>query len=334
VEYSYRDKAILRMLSEDATASIEELAKAAKCSRVTVYRAISALEQRFKIKYTLELDEEKVGITQRHLIVVKFKEKPEQSLLQQLFAEDINISSAYICEGDFDLIIHARSNDPMQYIVWETRLPGKLADFGPRIYPSELMLTNFGYFPINPEQISMTNLKEKDKLIVAELAANSRQSITSIAKKLGIGRATLEYRIHMLKKEGIIKRFTISINKPHKDYILAYLVNYVFTKDSPARSIKMMNYYKSYDEQLPILNTFQLLAPMSGSYRFLGIGIFDDKRDAMEHAVKAHINIFEKENVDIKKARIVGLVKGSYPFRNMDINADYTRFQWGEPYIK
>lgn len=326
--YTYREKALLRKLSEDASSSIDALAKAAKCSRSTAYKVLSMLENKLKIRYTLELDEAKMGISERHLIIVKFKEKPEQSYLSKLFENDINISNAYMCDGDFDLILNVRSNDPMQYIVWESRFPGTLADYEPKVYPSELMINNFGYFPMNPEQVYLSNLNEKDKLIIAELLRNSRASVTELSKKLGIKRTTLEYRIHMLKKEGVIKRFTIAVNKPDKEYILAYIVNYIFTRDTPARSVRMMNYYKEYDEELPLLNTFQLLAPMSGSYRFLGVGLFNDEEDAIKGAIKSHISIFEKEHVNIKYARIVGLLKGSYPFRNMDIHSNYNRFNW------
>ena len=331
--HSYKEKAILRKLSEDSSASMEELSKAAKCSRATAYKILSDLEEKLKIRYTLELDEDKIGITQRHVLVVKFNnEKPSKEFIQKLFENDLYVSNAYICEGDFDLIIHVRSNDPMNYIVWESKLPGYFADFEPRIYPSELMLTNFGYLPINPEQISLSNLNEKDKAILKELTSNSRQSISELSKKIGISRTTIEYRLYMLKKEGIIKRFTISINKPYKNYILAYFVNYIFTKDSPARSIKMMEYYKSYDEELPFMNTFQLLAPMSGSYRFFGVGLFENEKDAIENAVKPHISIFDKEHVRMKRAAIIDIAKGSYPFRNIDIRSNYTRFQWGKPY--
>ncbi len=332
--YSYREKIILRKLSEDATASLEELAQAAKCSRITASKILDKLSEKLKIHFTVELEEEKIGITQKHIIVVKFKEKPGEEYLRKLLENDRVVSNAYLCDGDFDLIINARLNDAMLYTVWESRFPGMLAEFEPKIYPSTHMLNNFGYLPINPDQLTMSNLNEKDRLILAELAKDSRTSLTELSKKLGINRTTLNYRIYMLKKEGIIKRFTIAVNNPHKNYILAFLANYVFAKDTPARSIRMMRYYQEYDKELPLLNTFQLLAPMSGSYRFLAIGLFDDEKDAIEHAINAHYEIFDKEHVAIKRARITGLLKGNYPFRNMDIVSNYRRAPWGAPYTK
>jgi len=48
----------------------------------------------------------------------------------------------------------------------------------------------------------------------------------------------------------------------------------------------------------------------------------------MKHAINAHKQTFEKENVSIRKARITSVLKGSYPFRNLDINAEYRRYNW------
>jgi hypothetical protein len=92
----------------------------------------------------------------------------------------------------------------------------------------------------------------------------------------------------------------------------------------------MMEYYKQYDTELPLINTFQLLAPMSGSFRFLGIAQFDNETVAKRDAINAHRNIFSEENVKIKSAKITDLIKGHYPFRNIDIEKNYTRFKWNK----
>ncbi len=330
--YNYREKVILRKLSEDSRASISDLAKIAKCSRVTASKTLRALKNRYEIKFGLEVNEDELGLIQRHLIIAKLIKKPKLDDLKEIFKNDLYADNIYLCKGDFDLIIHTVNSDPMKYIVWESLLPSKLGEYGLRIYPSELMNTNFGYFPITSKQIDIfaKKIDKTDKQLLMLLAENSNMSMSDLSRSLKISRNTLYYRLFMLRKNGIIKRFTISVNKPMFDYILAYAVNYHFNTTSSIRSVKMMGYYKGYDEQLPILNTFQILAPMSGSYRFFGIGLFDNESDAKKNAIKAHKNIFNQEKVEIKYARIIGIVKGSYPFRNIDINLNYTRFKWNE----
>lgn len=330
--FSYRDRAILRALSDNARASISDLSEVAHCSRITTTKTVEKLKETYGIKFGVEVNEDGLGLVQRHLLIVKFSKKPKLDALVEMFKNDPYCDNIYFCEGDFNLIIHAVTNDPMKYIVWESLLPGKLGDYGVNIYPSELMHTNFGYFPTTKAIISRfaEGVDDIDKQLLMLLAEDSSRSMSQLSRTLKISRNTLYYRLFTMQKSGIIKRFTISVNKPPFDYVLAYAVNYRFNKTSSSRSVKMMEYYKSYDDQFPMLNTFQLLAPMSGSYRFLGIGLFGDKADAVKNAITAHKEIFNQENPDIRYAKITGVVKGSLPFRNIDIKANYTRFKWSE----
>ncbi|MDE1823672.1 MAG: Lrp/AsnC family transcriptional regulator [Candidatus Micrarchaeota archaeon] len=330
--YGFKTRSILRELSVDSRISITDLAKKLKCSRITASKILNDTIERYQVKFGLEVDEDKLGITQRHLLIIKLEKKPKLEELMGLFAKDEFVNCAFLCKGDFDLIIHALAADPMDYIVWESLLPGKLADYGVEIYPSQLMLTNFGYLPINSTTLSSMakNVSSKDKEIITLLNTDSRIGISEMASKLNISRTTIHYRMYTLFKNGFIKRFTISLGRPPLNYILAYATNYHFNKTSRLRSMQMMEYYKQYDDEIPLLNTFQLLAPMSGSYRFLGVALFDSESVAISDGIKAHKRIFNEERVHLKSAKIIGIVKGVYPFRNLDINNNYRRFTWSK----
>lgn len=330
VIYGFRTRTAVRELSEDSRISVTDLAGKLKCSRITAAKTIMELIDKYDIKFGIEVDEDKLGLSQRHLLIIKTESKPKAAELKDLFYNDPYVNCAFLCKGEFDLILHVISGNPMDYIVWESLLPGKLADYGVEIYPSELMLTNFGYFPISSATISSMaqNINEKDKSLLAMLSENSRADISGIASRLSMGRTTVHYRLHTLIKKGIIRRFTVSVNKPSPQYIIAYATNYHFNKTSHLRSIKMMEYYKQYDNGMPLLNTFQLLAPMSGSFRFLGMALFEDEKVARRDAIVAHKTIFNEEKVRISAAQVTDVLKGSYPFRNMDMENNYRRFKW------
>lgn len=53
----------------------------------------------------------------------------------------------------------------------------------------------------------MANLDLKDRKILYEVDTNSRQSFNNIAKKVGLSKDSVIYRINKLKEEGIIKQF-------------------------------------------------------------------------------------------------------------------------------
>ncbi len=55
-------------------------------------------------------------------------------------------------------------------------------------------------------------MDEKDGAIIAELLKDSRQSTSLISRKAGIPRVTVHDRLNKLKKNGVIKRFTVSLD--------------------------------------------------------------------------------------------------------------------------
>ncbi len=59
----------------------------------------------------------------------------------------------------------------------------------------------------------MTGLDEKDRKIISMLKENSRMTTGEMSKKSGIPQTTIHNRIRKLKKEGVIKRFTIDLDR-------------------------------------------------------------------------------------------------------------------------
>ncbi|NYZ73622.1 Lrp/AsnC family transcriptional regulator [Candidatus Micrarchaeota archaeon] len=62
-------------------------------------------------------------------------------------------------------------------------------------------------------EISEKNIDEKDLAILETLKEDSSLSIQKIARKTSIPIATVHHRLKRLKREGIIRRYTIIIDK-------------------------------------------------------------------------------------------------------------------------
>jgi len=60
---------------------------------------------------------------------------------------------------------------------------------------------------------SSERLDEKDLMILRELELDSSRSVKSIAEKIGLPRTTVQERINRLKRLGVIKRFTVKLDK-------------------------------------------------------------------------------------------------------------------------
>jgi Lrp/AsnC family transcriptional regulator, leucine-responsive regulatory protein len=61
-------------------------------------------------------------------------------------------------------------------------------------------------------------MDEKDKLILFELLQDCRDSLSKIAKKVGLPQQTVSYRIKKLEEAKIIKKYTVNINYPKLGY--------------------------------------------------------------------------------------------------------------------
>lgn len=65
----------------------------------------------------------------------------------------------------------------------------------------------------------MVNLDLKDRKIVYELDLNSRRSFQNIAKKVGLSKDSVMYRIEKLKEQGVIERFHTVIDTSKLGFI-------------------------------------------------------------------------------------------------------------------
>ena len=57
------------------------------------------------------------------------------------------------------------------------------------------------------------DLQEKEALVLEQLLLDARAKISTISKNTKLSRDSVEYHIKKLQKEGIITRFTISLNE-------------------------------------------------------------------------------------------------------------------------
>lgn len=330
--YTKEERLILQALSANSRLSVTELAKKAMCSRVTVTKILNRIEHRLDIKYTLEIDESKLGGSERHMIAIKFLNKPTEEFLKDFFSKDEYAQNVYVTAGAFDLFIYARAADPVKYIKWETYIASELSEYRPVLKPSEFVVAHFGYWPLQDSFVDeineSTKLGKKDKEMLILLNGNSRLSIQKIAKTIGVKKGTVRYRLLRLRRGGIIKRFTIAVQKPPQKFQIMHFSNYRFNRNINARMLELRKSYLTADEvELPILGTWQIVAPISGSFRSFGASLFYKEEDVID-SINMHRRIFQKDNIDIIYAKITKVIKGSLPFRNLEIKANYLPIEW------
>jgi DNA-binding Lrp family transcriptional regulator len=331
--YSKAEKCILQVLSADSRASITQLAEAAKCSRATVVKSIERLDRKLDIRYTLDIDENKLGGSERHIVTIKFMSKPPEAFLREFFKDDVNAQEVYALDGDFDLLIYARMGDPESYIVWETYVASQLSEYRPIVRPSEFVITHWGFWPLNDSFIDEVHgsmkLDALDKKLLVLLNQNSRMTIKEMASRTGMQKGTIRYRLVCLKESGIIRRFTIAVQKPPQEYQMVQFINYRFNKNFTERFTDIRRIYLNMDgSEVPVLNKYQIIAPISGSFRSFVLSIYDDKEEAESNVPDLQKRVFKKDNIEVSYARISKVIKGLLPYRNLDVGKNYVYLKW------
>ncbi len=334
-EYSYAKRAVLRALSEDARASISSIAKLAKCSRSVAAKYVKELEDEFHLRYTIEFNKDALGFAYRYIIWVKFSSKPPKDKLIEFFKESDMVQFASFTDGNFDLVVEAETNSGKDYILWETSLAYRFAEYRPSIHPSQIVVTHIGFLSISSSMIERLDLSkygmdDTDKKILVTLNENSRKGYREIAKEIGINEDTVRYRIMKIMSSGIVKKFSTIITKPPMEYNMILFVTYRFAPGTEKRAARARKYYMEIDGEMPLVNTFQILAPTSGSERFFMFACFESMKDAMEKGIRMHREIFKGDEPKIVYARITDVLKGYLPIRNISVKDSYNVIKWEE----
>jgi DNA-binding Lrp family transcriptional regulator len=333
--FSTRDKIILRELSANSRVSLLKLSKMLGCSYVTIGKIIRKLNEELDIKYVLELDFEKLGFQQMHILLVKFNMKISKDQIKKLVKDDNSIIAAYLTQGQYNMVVIAAENNPINYLLWEFGFIQRITEFNGEIKSSDMPYFIFGYVPIENILINKIKIKIKDNelQLLKLLNENSRISYSELSRKLKLNESTIRYKVFKLTKLGIIKRFTIAVQKPPQLYILSMFENWFsFSKNFEEEANKERKHMLTIDDntndKIKILTTIQIAAPLCGSYGNFIMALFDSKTDAINNMIKPHYEFYKKEKYIEKHAQILEAVKGFLPLRNLDIKENYKVIKW------
>jgi Lrp/AsnC family transcriptional regulator for asnA, asnC and gidA len=97
-------------------------------------------------------------------------------------------------------------------------------------------------------------LDSKDHKILYHLFLNSRQSLSSIARKVGLQKSVAEYRIRRLQTNGIIKNFNAMIDV-FKLGFSVYRLNIVLQYASPDKEKEIINHFINHNNTWSIAST-------------------------------------------------------------------------------
>lgn len=107
----------------------------------------------------------------------------------------------------------------------------------------------------------MTDLTEQDLLLLALLDANAREPVSSLARKLGLARSTVQERIERLERKGVIAGFTVRRGRKVADSAIRA---HVMISGDPRQGERIVAELKKLPE-------IRSLAAVSGTYDMIAI---------------------------------------------------------------
>ncbi len=330
-QYSLIARKILRMLSENSRATTSEMSKQLNISRQAIAKRLKKLESDLGISYTLELNEDKLGLSNPHIIFVKFGAKPDYEKIKELFLKSTVPQVVAKVSGKYDMFIYANATSRDDYVHWDKSTQILLSEYKTLWQPSELAHRQLGFFPLRNELIEGLDIPQKHKEMIKILNANSRASVQNISDSLGMHFNTAEYNFKKLLKMNYINRFTLTM-KPRKDLTFMsifgkYIISEDFESDAAIERKALM-----YDDEYSMVSRYLMSAQLVGSFDWFSIGVFDNWKTAYESDVLYYKESMKRQGVRAEYGTIEEVLLGKLPIRSWDTKKHYNVLRWTPNY--
>ena len=328
--YSLVSRRIIRMLSENSRVPMSDVAKKLGISRQAVTKRLDRLNRELKIEHTLDFDEDKLGLINPHLIFVKFRKRPSDKLVRQLFQESYIPQVVVSTIGEYDLIVYANSPSRDEYVHWNMGMQMALADYGVSWLSSEIVHHQLGFFPLRDEILERLKLPRKYGAMIRLLNSDSRVSFKRMSERVGMHFNSVDYNFKKLMAAGYIKRFTISMQPPSDITLLSFACKYTPGHEHESNSAQARKAFV-YDDDNPVISRYLTCAQLIGSYDFFAMGAFDSIKIAYRNGVLYHRQCHKRSGLKIRHAYIDKVLVGRLPINSLDIRKEYKTIRWIPP---
>jgi DNA-binding Lrp family transcriptional regulator len=327
-KYSLLVRRILRMLSDNSRVSVSELSRELGVARHTVVEKIAQAEKEFGLKYTLEFDEEALGLNNPRLILARFERKPDPEEVARLLKRSHIPQVVAVVDGKSDLLIYANAESTSEYVYWDKTTQVLLSKYGVLWQPSDLAFRHIGFFPLRTELLQRLDIPKKYKDLLLLLNEDSRMTFAEMSHRLGIRFDTVTYTFGKLMKLGYIKRFTTVMTRPPASSMTYLFGKYTISEGFEDDSMKMRKEITFIDDRMPLVSRCLFSAQLVGSYDFFFVGAYDDQKTGYERLIKYYRKRFSRHKVKAVYGSIGGMLVGDFPIRNLDVRKEFNMIKW------
>ena len=319
---------IICLLCEDSRMSVTEIAGRLGVSRKTVITRLKKAETALGIKYTLELDDVALGLTNPHIVAIKFKAKPDYTDIKHILESSHVPQLAVMVSGTYDMLVYANAENQNEYVFWDKTTRVVLSKYEAVWQASDLAFRHLGFFPIRNSLLERLRIPKRYLDMLLLLNENARMSVNEMSKRLGIKQRTLNYDFSKMLKMGYIKRFTLIMQKPVDTVMVPLFGKYAISAGFENDSMSMRKEITFRDDKLPIVSRCLFSAQLIGSYDFFFIGVYDDYETGYRQLVKYYKERFRKHSVNAIYGAAGETLLGTLPVRSLDPKKNFNMIRW------
>lgn len=325
--YNLVSRKLLRAVAENSRSSISDLAKQLNLSRKTTKERLVNLEKELGIRYTIELNEDKLGIINPHLVLVKFRKKPTEEALAKLFEGSRVPQMVATVKGTYDLLVYANASSRQEYVHWDKGMQILLSEYGTLWQPSEVAHRQLGFYPMRNELVENLDIPQKYKVLIKLLNNNSRATFQEMSKQTGMHFNTVAYNFKKLQELDYIKKFTFVMQKPKDVALMSWFGKYVISKTFEEDARNTRNAFK-IDEDFSLIGRYVVINQLVGSYDFFGMGAFDSAEIGQRNGIGLYRMRMRNDKPRTPYGVIDKVILGRLPIRSTDTRKDYNTQVW------
>lgn len=305
---------LLMYLYNDSRAPLKELGRQFNISYHTVSEVLKKYEEKYKIAYTLELNEQALGFTEGRVIAIKFATMPSIDVLKERFQKDIFVQDAYLGSGDFDLLLYVVGLTNRDFNIWQFKFRVDFSEYKPNVKISTLNYYTIGFFPLRNELLGeSTMLNENEKKVLLLLNENSRIKLAELVKRSKLTQMRVIYIMKKLKEKGIIKKYTTLMQQADKRLFVAYSCIHTPTK---WHNKLLLNFFEEMTKEdlHEVTNDYGLMCDANGFCDLFFMCAFENGEVAAKRGPEILKTLWKDEDAKVEKLILTSLLVGKWPF--------------------
>ena len=317
----YFERNILaRLLSKlyiDSRVSVRKLSQEMNISYSRTSKALSELERRYRLNYTLDIDITKLGFTEDRIICIRFGEKPDPEKLKRYLESQPLVQNAYLAYGDYDLILHATALSKTDYLAFQFRTRVELSKYKPVFEQASLDDYAEGFLPVARNLINLSSsLSADEKRLLSLLVENSRARLKDMVRNTEFTTIKILYMVGKLKKKGVINKFTCTVQRPDKRIFMLYTVTATYVPaHKPKLQAEFLRSVIAGDGSGDLTSDYSVVCDTSGHFDSALFCNFTDTKAVSLMGPELMKRTWAIEKPVIKSCILSDVLKGGWPFQ-------------------